>query len=749
MLKLFFGTGTPVLPAQEKTADIRFGWAAALTLSLLVTLLSAYSLQQSRGYLVAEAAVDVRGVAHLIELSVTAQLDKSAMAVESVAARLNAALAAPGNARQDLWQVVDIEAQLAPAVQRIGVFDREGRQLCGHEVARCLRLNVADRDYFQRLRLHPRDPLALYGPHLSRIDGAWSLFLARALQRPDGTFEGVVTAVVPLANLTRLLSDLQLAPQEALSLQTGTTALLVRQNQPVALETLQARQAQYQPAITRRAATRAAPELQVDADGVERLSAARRFARYPLEVSVGRATAEYLQPWRREVAWVSGFCVVLTLLSLLGVRILNTVRQRESQQKWLYDTAPCGYHSLDAEGRLLHVNDTERAWLGGGDRTWLLGRRFTDFLTEESRATFAANYPQFKRTGRIDNLEFDLVNHDSGTVRRVLVNATTIHDRHGAFLMTNSVLYDITELHQARQRLQALMKDQNAILDNELVGFVKVSHRAIVWANQGMRHIFGYEPQELIGQTTLMLYDSPEAWAEAGQEAYPLLERGGHYRREIQLRARDGRLLWIDISGSTLASNRDESLWLMVDITARKLDQLKVMDIAFHDVLTGLPNRLLLHDRVQQALTLAARTEQHVAICLLDLNDFKPVNDTHGHHAGDRVLQEIAQRLQRCVRANDTVARLGGDEFVLVLSPIHDVAECQAIVGRALEAIEEPISLAHDVSTRVSCAIGVAIYPQDGGTLEVLLRHADQAMYGAKQSGAERVRAFSDWGSLA
>ncbi|WP_158276471.1 GGDEF domain-containing protein, partial [Acidovorax sp. HMWF018] len=189
--------------------------------------------------------------------------------------------------------------------------------------------------------------------------------------------------------------------------------------------------------------------------------------------------------------------------------------------------------------------------------------------------------------------------------------------------------------------------------------------------------------------------------------------------------------VWIDVNG-VLLEGQGESLWLMQDITAMKQYQEQVEHIAFHDGLTHLPNRLLLADRMAQAFALSDRTQTQAAVCYLDLNGFKPINDRYGHDMGDEVLKVTARRLLKQVRGNDTAARIGGDEFVLVLTAVKDPAEVDQALRRVMAAIEQPIDLGEGRVVSVSAAVGTALYPRDGTTTFELLRAADQAMYADK-----------------
>jgi diguanylate cyclase (GGDEF)-like protein/PAS domain S-box-containing protein len=178
------------------------------------------------------------------------------------------------------------------------------------------------------------------------------------------------------------------------------------------------------------------------------------------------------------------------------------------------------------------------------------------------------------------------------------------------------------------------------------------------------------------------------------------------------------------------------------DITIAHEQQCRLEELAHLDALTHLPNRTLLGDRMQQAMARGRRTGQILAVCLLDLDGFKPVNDQLGHESGDELLVQLADRLQQTVRADDTVARLGGDEFVLLLGNLTSTVEVEDALTRVLKAVAAPFQIA-DHGVRVSASIGVTLHPNDGGDADTLLRHADHAMYLAKEAGKNRFHLFN------
>jgi len=263
---------------------------------------------------------------------------------------------------------------------------------------------------------------------------------------------------------------------------------------------------------------------------------------------------------------------------------------------------------------------------------------------------------------------------------------------------------------------------------------------------------WGRDPEGLIGPPDersprmpdfrdLVHPDDRERYLAAGREA---LTTGGKYAVEFRTVTRDGEVRWIAARGSVISGPDGAPAKLIgvsQDVTERKRQEEEVRFLAYHDTLTGLPNRRLLDDRLRQAIYLAQRRDRKVAAMLVDLDDFKQVNDELGHRAGDAVLREVAQRLAGCVRKADTLARHGGDEFVAVIPDLLRDSDCDVIAGKILSALE-PEFRVEGRHFRIGASIGISIYPTDASDGETLLRNADAAMYRGKQRGRNQYRFY-------
>ena len=295
---------------------------------------------------------------------------------------------------------------------------------------------------------------------------------------------------------------------------------------------------------------------------------------------------------------------------------------------------------------------------------------------------------------------------------------------------------DASERRRAEEALRASEERYRSLFERHVAGiFRNAVDGRILDCNDAYAHLLGYGSRwDLIGRNAFEFFSDPALREEAIRE---LRERRSFSDRELCLRRRDGTPVWVSATTSLrwdVDSGADCLEGAMVDITRRKEAERQILHQAHHDALTGLPNRTFFLERLGEALEGAAARDRRPGVLFLDLDQFKRVNDTLGHSAGDRLLQQVAARLLAVAGPEDTVARVGGDEFILLVPAIAEVRQAEELAGRILRAIEEPIEIAGR-RLFVTTSLGISLFPTDGADAEALLTSADVAMYRAKELG--------------
>lgn len=276
---------------------------------------------------------------------------------------------------------------------------------------------------------------------------------------------------------------------------------------------------------------------------------------------------------------------------------------------------------------------------------------------------------------------------------------------------------------------QALASTANAIFITDDAG-------RIVWTNDAFNQLSGYSQEDTIGCTPAILQSGKQSHTFYTQLWQTILE-GKVWQGEVIDQRKDGTLYTVDEIITPLFNEEGaitHFIAIQHDITQRKKDSEREHHLAYHDVLTNLPNRTHFLGMQQQAISHAKRTQHMLATLFLDLDRFKPVNDTLGHHTGDQLLAAVAERLRAAVRQGDVVARFGGDEFAILLTDLPDTEVATALAHKLIDTLSRPFVL-RGQKISIGASIGVAIYPNDGEDPETLLMNADKAMYQAKCHG--------------
>jgi diguanylate cyclase (GGDEF)-like protein/PAS domain S-box-containing protein len=460
-------------------------------------------------------------------------------------------------------------------------------------------------------------------------------------------------------------------------------------------------------------------------------------------------------------------------------------RRAEAEFRDIFNSASEGIYRSTPEGRFLRVNPALVRMQGFETEAELIDAisdLATDwFVNPADRDRFTG---QLDREGRVDNFEFQVYRRATGEKIWVRESAHVVYDDNGDIAYYEGMVYEITDEYQARER--ALRR--NAVLEmiarhapigevlNEILRttetgggnqtaaiFRQRDGRLYSTTSPGLKQacletIDGKTPPEVGGAIQAALSGERqvvEVRLDAGDRDtdFAGAMRSSGYLHGLATPIRDqkgvvlGALAVFDANGGTpnqasIAALRETAHIASIAIEQDRLSE-ELRQQAHYDPLTGLPNRTLLADRLDQALREAARGDYPVGVLLLDLDEFKQVNDTFGHPVGDELLREVAAHLGDCLRSGDTVARQGGDEFVVVVPLKNGAGYCTDVAERLLQAVRAPLRLSEgEVGTNAS--IGIGLYPQDGETSDSLLQAADAAMYAAKKAGKNQYRYYAE-----
>ncbi|WP_231485864.1 MULTISPECIES: bifunctional diguanylate cyclase/phosphodiesterase [unclassified Pseudoalteromonas] len=326
-----------------------------------------------------------------------------------------------------------------------------------------------------------------------------------------------------------------------------------------------------------------------------------------------------------------------------------------------------------------------------------------------------------------------------GNVRWFNTKGTLVRDSSGSAITMLGVSVDITERKLIEEKLHL---SSRVFRDTHEGIIITNADKVIVDVNPAFCHITGYSHDEVIGRNPSFL-NSGKQTESFYKNIWKQLSLYGHWQGEVWNCKKDGELYAELLNISVLKDDNNVTFYLGIftDITQAKRQQEQLSRIAHYDLLTNLPNRVLLADRLSQTMLQCRRLNNSLAVVFLDLDGFKHVNDSHGHDIGDKLLIALSIRLKDALREGDSLARIGGDEFVAVLTNLGSVADCVPVLERLLAAAAKPVTV-NDIVLNVSASIGVTIYPEDNLDAEQLMRHADQAMYIAKQMGKNRYHLF-------
>jgi diguanylate cyclase (GGDEF)-like protein/PAS domain S-box-containing protein len=408
----------------------------------------------------------------------------------------------------------------------------------------------------------------------------------------------------------------------------------------------------------------------------------------------------------------------------------------------LLDAIPNPVYFKDREGRYQAYN---RAWaeLVGSGTDWI-GKAAVDVQDPE----LAALHQERDRTllERPSSTTYEaIVQNALGESRQMLYNKVSFVDQRGEVAGLIGVITDVTYYKETERALEASEARFRVLTESSLdLISVMAEDGTILYQSAVLRNLVGYDPGETIGRSVYDLVHRDDAdlvrtalrrIVETHQPSAPI---------EFRLRHRDGAWRTFESLGTNCLSNPHIRgiVFNSRDVTDRKVIQQRIQHLAYHDNLTGLPNRSLLQDRLAHSIARAERSGRKVGVLFIDLDNFKNINDTLGHDVGDELLRQVSRRLTECVRLEDTIARQGGDEFIVLLDSLDDGRGASVVAQKILNTLRQPFQLGA-TEQHVSGSVGIALYPEDGRDPQTLMKSADTAMFHGKSLGKNTYQYFT------
>jgi diguanylate cyclase (GGDEF)-like protein/PAS domain S-box-containing protein len=430
------------------------------------------------------------------------------------------------------------------------------------------------------------------------------------------------------------------------------------------------------------------------------------------------------------------------------VGVISDITQRKRAEARLAQYAS-EFHTLaenlpdvlvryDREARFVYVNPRFEKLLGTSLEE-VRGKTTTQIAGLPDAELFERAVLHAIRTSEGHEFEYKLLMPD-GNTHWGLVRVSPELDEAGGVAYVQVLSRDISERKRAEEKLRLAA----TVFANSYGGvMITDAENVIVDVNPAFTRFTGYTKEEVVGKHPNILASGRQSPAFY-TELWETLKKHDYWHGETWNRRKNGEAYAAMLSISAVRGDEGQLqhyISVFSDISPLKEHEEELDRIAHYDTLTGVPNRRLLNDRLDRAIAHTRRDGHQLAVCYLDLDGFKPVNDRYGHETGDLLLIEITRRLQAAIRPDDTIARMGGDEFVLLLLELSSLEECRIVLNRMLETVSEPVVI-DGKRVAVSASIGLTLYPPDDTDAEVLLRHADHAMYCAKRAGKNRFHIY-------
>ena len=462
----------------------------------------------------------------------------------------------------------------------------------------------------------------------------------------------------------------------------------------------------------------------------------------PMEISYAAAP---LRGPDFEVVGILATCTDITAIKRTASALGDQLRFTQE----LLEVIPNPIFYADRDGRYLGFN---LAWerFFGRRREEFFGRRVSDLLPAALAAACTQRDQQVIETGELMIAEVPMLNAD-GEPRQILEHVSRFTNRDGKASGTIRLLTDITDFKQVEQALQASERRFQALTESamDIVTVLDVDG-IIIYQSPSVRHLLGVDPMDMLGKSQFEFVHRDDA-GMLRERFRQLVERGEMQQAaEFRVRAADGTWRTLESIGKNCLNVPAVSGIIVNtrDVTERRQIQQRIQHLAYHDALTGLPNRSLMQDRISQAISHAERSGKRLAVMFIDLDNFKNINDTLGHDVGDDLLRQMSSRLTGSVRSHDTIARQGGDEFIVLLDQLDSHLGASKVAQNILDALRAPFQLGGS-DQHISGSIGIALYPEDGRDPPTLLKNADTAMFHGKGLGKNTYQFFTSQMNIA
>jgi len=442
----------------------------------------------------------------------------------------------------------------------------------------------------------------------------------------------------------------------------------------------------------------------------------------------------------------------VSLLRIVGEIVVGALQRRKAEQalrssesryRQLIERMREGVAQVDSDGIVQLVNDRFCEMVGYA-REELIGRNADFLLAYPSDLELMHAKMRMRDQGYSDQYSVRVRRKD-GTVVWLEIGGAPVYDPNGRVVGSIGVHNDVTQRRLAEQALRE-SEARYRLMAEHSTDLISRSTPAgvLIYASDASRRLLGYEPAELAGHSIYDYIDSQDA--EEVRQLSKLIHGGHPMTFSYRVRRKDGTMTWFETMSRAVTDpvtgRMVEIVSVSRDVSERKGVEEQIEYEAYHDALTGLPNRRLFRDRLTVALAHARRMRKPLGVMFLDLDRFKYVNDTLGRSLGDELLKAIAARLRVALREEDSIARMGGDEFTVLVGDLHNVDDVVKVARKLLETVAQPIAV-EGQDLFITTSIGIAMFPTDGDTAEMLLKNADHAMYRAKDAGRNAVRMFT------